>query len=291
MWAETYENELSASNVFAIQDEIASAVVASIAQPYGVIQRHYIPDDFGAYECVLKTYEYMRHANAESHARVRDCLEIAVEVEPKYATAWAWLGFTYIDEYRFKFNPRADPLDRAEEAIARAIELDPNSGTAYLVRAHLAFFRKDTEGFRDAAERAMELSPNDGWTLGMMGEFMSMLGEFEHGLALMRKAEKINPAYPGWYHWPYWRYHFARGEFEKALNHAQQFEMPGFHWQHGIVAACLAHLDRLDEAHVALAEAERLNPSFRDCAFRRKAATDSDAKAATPIGPMIDVVG
>ena len=39
VWAERYERELTADAMFAVQDEIATLVVATVSQPFGVIAR------------------------------------------------------------------------------------------------------------------------------------------------------------------------------------------------------------------------------------------------------------
>jgi adenylate cyclase len=95
LWAETYDRELSASNIFAVQDEITEQVVATIAGGFGVISRARFAeikqkptDSLDAYECVLQAQAYYRdNVVPPEHAKVRDALERAVKSDPNYMEA------------------------------------------------------------------------------------------------------------------------------------------------------------------------------------------------------------
>ncbi|GAF99690.1 unnamed protein product, partial [marine sediment metagenome] len=104
LWAETYDRELSASSIFAVQDEITEQVVGTIASRYGVISRSRFAeikekptDHLDAHEAVLRADAYYRdNFIATEHAKVRDYLERAVKSDPSYAEAWANLSFIYL---------------------------------------------------------------------------------------------------------------------------------------------------------------------------------------------------
>ncbi len=65
LWAETYERQLTPADIFAVQDDIASKVVAAIASiSAGVIARQRLdqargkpPRDLSAYECTIRANE------------------------------------------------------------------------------------------------------------------------------------------------------------------------------------------------------------------------------------------
>ena len=149
-----YEDTLTTSNIFQIQDRITEKIVSSIAQVHGVIYRSELsaisrrqPKQLGAYDCVLKTFEYYRSYSAEEHLSVRSCLQDAIETEPDYAKAWTSLALVYIDEYRYDFNRLPEPLVRADRALQKALELDPDDAMAHMQAAILGFFQKDIVRF------------------------------------------------------------------------------------------------------------------------------------------------
>ena len=104
------------------------------------------PDSLEAYECVLLTYVFYDTFAAKEHARARDCLERAVVLAPDYATAWARLGFMYIEEYKYGYNARPQPLERALPPAQKAIELDPKNQAWLLCAGHHPLHAR--EGFR-----------------------------------------------------------------------------------------------------------------------------------------------
>ena len=138
LWANTYTGDLKVSRLLEIESDIARQVATTLAQPYGVIfqadaARHveYPPEDWKAYSCTLAYYAYRANLDKATHPAVRKCLEDAVARFPNYATAWALLSQTYIDEFRFHFAPDASAgatsIDRALAAARRAVELDPTN--------------------------------------------------------------------------------------------------------------------------------------------------------------------
>ena len=89
-------------------------------------------------------------------ALTRTALEHAVELEPRYADAWACLAVLYLDEDRHEFNRRPDALDRALEAARRAVDADPANQLANYALAQAYYYRRDLGAFRPAAERAIQ---------------------------------------------------------------------------------------------------------------------------------------
>ena len=137
LWAQTYEDDLRAKELFAIQEDIAQRVATTVAQPYGIVFRSELqrtadqpPDDLEAYACTLRFYVYRADPGPEAHAMLRQCLERAVVRFPGYATAWAMLSLAELDEDRFAFNPRPSvpgPIERALQAARRAVDLDADN--------------------------------------------------------------------------------------------------------------------------------------------------------------------
>ena len=128
IWSETYRDALVPSNVFAIQEDVSQQVSAIVASNYGMIadadltgaQRR-PPKSFAAYDCVLRYYHYQRSFDPQEHAKVRACLERAVELDPDYADAWAVLANIYAQEHRFGYNPRPELYDSRERSLAQRI--------------------------------------------------------------------------------------------------------------------------------------------------------------------------
>ncbi len=269
LWAETYERELTAENIFAVQDDIKNRIVSIIAGDFGVISRARMKDvaakktdSLDAYECVLIANAYDNLYTPEAHLRARTCMERAVELDPNYSDAWAWLGFLYADEYRYGFNPRPDSLDRALKASLHAVDVDPRSYWAHENLAHTYFTLRDVEQFFAEADRALALNSNSSTGLAGLGVRMVNAGAVDRGIKLMEKAIALNPDYPTWYHFPIFVYYYRQGSYEKALTEAQGMNLPGLLVTHLNLAAAYGQLGRGKEARAAIAKVLELDPNY-----------------------------
>jgi adenylate cyclase len=269
LWADTYDRNLSASDIFAVQDEITEQVVGTIASNSGVISRARFAeikqkptDSLDAYECVLQVGAYYRdNFIATEHIKVRGCLERAVKSDPGYADAWAYLSHIFLDEYRFNYNPRPNSLVRALEAAHRAVDSDPTNQEAHEALAQSYFFRHELDGFFAETERAIALNPNSATTLAALGEKLNIAGD-PRGILLVRKAVKLDPFHPTWFNFPIALYHFDKGEYEEALAAARKINISGYYWSQMFLAAVYGELGRQSEARSALEELLRLYPGF-----------------------------
>jgi adenylate cyclase len=270
LWAETYDRELSAAGIFAVQDEITEHVVATIAGAAGVISRAGFAevrekptDRLDAYESVLKVLAYYSGGPipAPEHARLRDSLERAVESDRSYSDAWAWLSWIYLDEDRFNCNPRPNPLDRALDAAQRAVALDSTNQVAYNALAIVHFHRQELGAFFADAERALVLNPNHAFVLASLGSRFHQAGD-ERGIGLVKKAMKLDPFLPSLYNITIAAEHFLRGEYEEALAATRKANLPGFFLTHIFLAASYAELGRQGDSQAAVEELLRLHPDY-----------------------------
>jgi tetratricopeptide (TPR) repeat protein len=271
IWSETYRDKLIPANVFEIQDNVSEQVSATIASNYGTMAQtdlietqRQAPKAFATYDCVLRYYHYQKSFDQQEHARVRSCLERAVELEPAYADAWAVLGQIYAQEHRFGYNPRPELYDAQERSLAaarRAVEIDPRNPTAQLMLANALFDRSDLAGFRAAGERALAFNPNDPEVLVRYGMRLTFIGEWERGVALVKKAIALNPEHPQWYLDPIIYYHYQTGDYEQALIESERQEFSGDIWVLLFRAMILGQLGRSAEAQPLIEAALKRKPN------------------------------
>ncbi|HEX4235673.1 MAG TPA: adenylate/guanylate cyclase domain-containing protein, partial [Caldimonas sp.] len=92
LWAERYDRELE--DIFAIQDEVTSAIVATLPGRVEAAARdrasRLTTDNLAAYECVLTGKVLHHRGNREDNARAQRLLQRAIELDPNYAHAHAW---------------------------------------------------------------------------------------------------------------------------------------------------------------------------------------------------------
>ena len=272
LWSESFERQLTASNLFAIQDDITSRVAAKIGGIAGIIvaesdrgNRAIPTEDLDAYDCVLRTWAYWSDiSSTEDHAALRDCNEAVVARDPGYADAWANLSSLYTIEHRLGYNPRPGSLDRSLDAAQRAIALDSQNQSASLALAESYFQRHELDAFFLEAERAIALNPLDEDTVTNMAWQIAYAGRWERGIDLLKRALELNPEASSWIHIPLSINEYRLGNYDSALAEAMMINMPDF-WRDWFVRTiALARLGRIEDAEAALARMLELYPEFAD---------------------------
>ena len=256
VWSATYDRDLRAANLFAIQDQIAAEVALRIAQPAGELANARPapgdrPDDLAAYGCTLDFYAYRRSYARDQQPLVLACLEQTVAQHPDYATAWAMLALVRIDSDRFYFPaPSGGPsaLESAVAAARQAIALDPADVRAWQALMQASYLRSDVAEGRAAGERALQLNPNDLELVGEFGMRLAMAGDWERGTAMMRSAVERDPGSAAVQLSVLAIDAMRRGRYQEAVDLLDRAGRNGAPTMEMVRAAALGYLGRVDEA-------------------------------------------
>ncbi|KRD60891.1 adenylate cyclase [Ensifer sp. Root278] len=255
LWSQTYDDDLTSRELFAIQSDVASKVAAAVAQPYGVIAQAATasppPDDLGVYACTLRFYAYRSELSPETHLNARDCLESVVARYPSYATAWAMSSILYLDEDRFRFNLRSGqpaPIERALHSARRAIELEPGNTRALQSLMIALFFNQQLTEALQAGEEALALNPNDTELLGEFGTRLAICGQWQRGADLLDRALTLNPGGASYYHGARALAAYMLNDPDKAVSLIRKTNLQKFPMFHLVAAAIFADAGLLDEA-------------------------------------------
>ena len=269
LWAQNYERAFSPEAVFELQDDLVPRIVSTVADTHGVLPysmsqtlRNRNPDELTPYEALLRGFAYFKHVNEADHAGARAALEKAVEQEPRNADCLAMLAMLYREENNHGYNIRPDPVGRALAAARRAVDAAPSNHLAHHALASVLFFRHETAAFRSAAQRALELNPMDGFTIGYMGFLISYSGDWERGCALMEQGRNLNPNHPGWYWFPPFFNAYRKGDYRAALEFALKVNMPGFWRNEFALAATYGQLGEHELAQNAARNLLAARPGF-----------------------------
>jgi len=160
LWAERYDRDLT--DIFAIQDEISSAIVAALKLRLLPAEKEALTargtTNVEAYNLYLMARNYWVTGNYGDFGREQRVIRLcrgALELDPDYAQAWALLALAQIS-LRFY----CDRIDGdAGESAARALAIDPTIAEAYAVRARLLAEDGKFEEANAEISRALELGP------------------------------------------------------------------------------------------------------------------------------------
>ena len=274
LWAESYEHHLTPADIFAVQEDIASKVVAAVASiSAGVITRQKLeeargkpPRDLSAYECTIRANEFMLAGfSAASHLAIRTCLEAAVASEPDYAAAWAMLAWIHTFEFSQGLNkvPGSDARERALAAARRAIELAPANPMARFAMARAAYLMRDLDVFYAEAAHALRLNPHEPFLLGNLGNWLAFSGRWDEGVVMIKKAIALNPkVYPRWWHAALGKDHYRKGEYREALVEFKNMNLPNWWWNQVELAYTYGQLGDMENARAATAKLLELYRGF-----------------------------
>lgn len=271
LWGETYERDLSVVHLFDVQDDIAERVVATIAGDFGAVNmlayeglsRH-PPESVAAYECVLLFLKYNLALSEEGSNATRSCLLAALETEPDYADAWAALAEIDADRAAFGWEDYDEYIGIAETEARMAIKLDSQNQRAHWTLAYIFFLTHRMEQFFREVEVALGINSNNPNLIGNIGAILVWAGDWDRGGRLLTKAFELDPVHPPWQNYPYIMWHMRDGRLEDALAlaHTTESAMPDWYWSPVNVAVALGHMERLEDATVAMKRAVELNPDF-----------------------------
>ena len=200
VWAERYDRELS--DVFALQDEVAQQIVTALRVEIQAAEldriRHIPTSDLSAYDAVLRGMEYGFRATPKDNIQARRLFERAVALDPNYADAYAWLGWSYFMEWLL-WNQDPKLMARVEELSKQALALDHTTLFGHMLSSNVYMSKKQFDQAVTAAEHLLTLDPNFADGYNHLALVLRMAGRPEEAIDAMRQAIRLNPHYPAVY--------------------------------------------------------------------------------------------
>ena len=192
VWSESYERPLD--DIFAIQDDIAEAVLPAIRQRVVGQAPTAARTDPAAYSLYLQGVHFFLQRTAAGLDRAVEYALRALEIDPGYAPSWTLLASAYINQVNLGKRPRQAGYRLAAEAVARALELAPDFALAHSARAWVAMaFERDYSVAAAHFGRARELSPSNPLVLGNNAMLALRLGRIEDALRMTERAIEVDP--------------------------------------------------------------------------------------------------
>jgi len=195
LWSERYDRELT--DVFAIQDEMAVAIVGNLKvsligkQKKALLRRH--TDNFEANILYLRGRKSRQQKDLEGFNNALKFLNEAIELDPEFSLAYAEIAFTYVLMGWFCLTLVNDKLKEKIIFYAeKALKLDSYASDAYIALA-LAWELIDNNQIKaeEFARKATHLNPGSseaileyGFILGRMGQFKSAMEKMESAIIL-----------------------------------------------------------------------------------------------------------
>jgi tetratricopeptide (TPR) repeat protein len=266
LWSRTYEREMK--DVFAIQDEIARAIVNALTVKLAggtsgpLVEPH--TDNVDAYALYLKARYFWRRKSASGLKKSIEYLEQAIALDAGYSQAYAALADSYIIQGYYNYLPPKDVFPRAKAAAEAAVAIDDSLAEAHTARACVCLlYDWDWQGAERGFQLAIQLKERYPTAHFWYACYLWAMGRTTDGVEEASRAQALAPlslvvnANLGWALYFGRRYDEAIAQCRKALELDPHYLMT-----YAVLGQACVAASRYKEAISALQSAVNFSPGL-----------------------------
>jgi DNA-binding winged helix-turn-helix (wHTH) protein/TolB-like protein/cytochrome c-type biogenesis protein CcmH/NrfG len=267
IWTARYDRPFG--DLFALQSEITRSVAEHLpgriteAERQRLAKRH--THDPQAYDYFLRGQALFLVRRTQDNREARALFARALELDPKFARAYAALAMTYAMDYRYQSSAEASaPLRRALELAETAREIDPGIPEVYWALGFVQAQSRRHEQALDSLRKAVALNPSYADAYAFMGGIHTYIGQPAKSIPLLRTALRLNPDGGHLYYLLIGRAYLFENDIEQALFNLRQAHMRNaddLECRLFLAAALAANGERA-EAEWEAAQIQTLEPGF-----------------------------
>jgi non-specific serine/threonine protein kinase len=199
VWASNYERQLD--RIFEVQADIATEIAGAMEVTLLERERESIArvptENSEAYAYYLRGIKADREGTGFGTGMVEDAMSMfqkAVELDPEFAVAWAWLSNTHASYYHNGWDRTPARLKMAKECAHRALALAPDDADAQAAMALYHYWGlKDYDTAMSWIEKAEISRPGDPMHIETHAYILRRLGRFDEAAELLDQALILNP--------------------------------------------------------------------------------------------------
>ena len=264
IWAERYDRKLD--DVFSMQDEITSAIVATLPGRLEAAQHDQLarvkPSSMAAYECVLAAKVLHHRGTREDNAEALKLSDRALRLDPDYAHAHAWRACILGQAWGYGWCKDKDAtFAEVEFELGKAVSLDDNDADVHRILAAVAIARNEMSRARYHQDRALALNPNYDLVVVQMGELFTWLGHADDGIEWVRRAMQLNPHHPARFWSHLGKAYFVGRRYAEAIQSFMHLSTLDSQ-QHAFLAASYGWLGDGTAAAAHAIRVRQLDPEF-----------------------------
>ncbi len=199
IWADTYDRELNAANVFAIQSEISTAIAEALEATLSPAEEERLAsvptENIDALEAYFAGLRLVEERSALSILQSIDLFERSVALDEDFAPAWAGLAEAWLELPNYSADADPQRVRReASSAAIKAVTLDPDSPKALATLGwHLLLHNYDWDGAEDAFRAALEIETTNVNALHWYSHLLSWQGKHDDAIAAARLGTETDP--------------------------------------------------------------------------------------------------
>ena len=259
LWAERYDSHIG--DVFALQDKITQKIVSALAVKLTTVEQkpgaQRMTNNIEAYDAVLQGREHILRFTPEDLAKALSYFKKAVELDPNYSLAHAWLAYAYWKGSDLAWEQSLgvswfDARMHARKSLQTALK-NPTP-LAHQVASDMILRQRLHDEAVTQAEKAIALDPNDPVGQVTMASALIYAGRPKEAIDFIKRAMRLDPRLPGLYSFYLGAANFCMGQLEESvtlIERGLKFT-PEAHVMYSVLAAAYGNLGREQEARSAL---------------------------------------
>jgi adenylate cyclase len=283
IWADRYDR--SVEDLFAVQDEIAAAVVMAIGPAVADAELQRVlrkpPESLGAWEAYQRGLWHVGRATLADAERAKELFQRSITLDPVFARAYGALARVCMNEALTYGKHRWE--DVSEQALGwatRAIALDQDDPELQALLGNIAYLTGNREESRERVSLALAIDPNSPGANFIKAVTLIHDGHTVEGRIPLMTAVRFDPRGP--YNPIYMVVlafsHYIERDYEGTVIVAKRASAryPADPRLHRSLAAALGQLGRTDEARAVLNDAIRTSAASADFSVRHPAVPPED---------------
>lgn len=271
LWAERYDRDLK--DLFALQDEIVETIVRTLAVKVRTVELERTmrkeTDSLEAYDYVLRGREYVARTTLSTNIKAREMFQRAIELDPRYASAYVGLGWTYRKAVGHGWTEFLDEaLEQAHNLAQQALHLE-ESADAYGLLGYIYLLRQQYDLASHALERAIALNPNDWDSLAILASVMLYTGRHDEAIQTFETTLRFNPAVDVDRLFELGLAYYLASRYDESIKTLEQGvgRNPNHPFLYIALAAAYAQAGLPNDASRAVVSVRRLDPFFEVASF------------------------
>ena len=195
LWSETYDRPLD--NIFAIQDEIAAAVVAQLKVTLLGAAPKARETDPKAYALYLQARQLGHQLTATAAEQSILLNKQVLAIDPDYAAAWVGLAENYVFQASSGLRLTSDGYGLARKVAERALLIDPDNASASAMLGLVSFeFDNDLPAAARHYQQALATDTSNPDILIETSSLLRALGRLDEGIAFLKYVVSRDPVNP-----------------------------------------------------------------------------------------------
>jgi adenylate cyclase len=267
LWSARFDDALG--DVFALQDKIATQIAGALAiQVTQVEQRRSFArptESLEAYDYVLRSRPAWQRPTRANNVEARTLLRRAIQLDPRYAAAYAGLAETYHIAVSMGWaESPPDYLSRAADNANEALSLDESDVRAHIILGRIHLFYHRYEQAMAELNRAIAINPNDANGLAGRGNCLMWMGRTDDAIEALETAQRIDPEMNAIDRFALSLAYYLKGRYGAAIEQAE-LNLRGTadaNFSRDVLAAAYAQNNQAVDAARVVAVIHRAEPAF-----------------------------